>query len=99
MTEAFRVEEFFYGKCDKCNKREIRVDTKKLFFFMNIIYVAATLEKKGTSTTWTQWEPDQRLQLRQVLLAHTAKPDEFNVVEVTTIANQQFPIKNIFEFV
>lgn len=34
------------------------------------------------STTWTEWEPDQRLQLRQVLLAHTAKIGEFNVIEV-----------------
>lgn len=47
------------------------------------------------STTWTEWEPDQRLQLRQVLLAHTAKAGEFNVLEVdapSTAGRMRIPI-------
>lgn len=46
--------------------------------------IAATLDKKEPATTWQslEWEPDQRLQLRQIMLGHTAKENEYNVIEV-----------------
>lgn len=81
MTEAYRIEEFFYGK--------FNWTIEKMNFYINFTCVwnialitAATLETKGASTTWKQWEPEQRLQLRQVVLGHTAKPNEFNIIEV-----------------
>lgn len=46
--------------------------------------IATTLEKAGASSTWEplQWEPAQRLAIRQLMLGHTAKPGEYNVIQV-----------------
>lgn len=50
---------------------------------------AATLDKKGASVTWGAKDTEdfgassERLHLRQILLGHSAKPDEYNVVEVS----------------
>lgn len=56
--------------------------------FILCSFVATTLDKKGASVTWGSKElqetissPD-RLHLRQILLGHTAKEGEYNVVEV-----------------
>lgn len=49
----------------------------------------ATLDKNGASVTWDSKaeQEDQlnadRLHLRQILLGHTAKENEYNVVEVS----------------
>lgn len=46
---------------------------------------ATTLDKAGATSIWQplQWEPAQRLAIRQLMLGQTAKENEFNVVEVT----------------
>lgn len=52
--------------------------------------IGATLDKNGASVTWdSKAKSDEstntdRLHLRQILLGHTAKENEFNVVEVST---------------
>lgn len=53
-----------------------------------LLITATTLDKAEASSTWQplDWEPAQRLAIRQLMLGHTAKPDEFNVVEVSYIA-------------
>lgn len=57
-----------------------------LFFFCP--NKAATLDKNGASVTWDAKSNDEytinadRLIIRQVLLGHTAKENEYNVVEV-----------------
>ncbi|XP_055304073.1 nucleoplasmin-like protein [Sitodiplosis mosellana] len=47
-------------------------------------FYATTLDKEGDESVWTpvQWEPAQRLAIRQLMLGHTAKADEYNVIEV-----------------
>lgn len=57
---------------------------------------ATTLDKAGASSTWQplQWEPAQRLAIRQLMLGHTAQPDEFNVIEVS--AKSELNKKNEF---
>lgn len=59
-----------------------------------VFIIATTLEKAGASSTWEplQWEPAQRLAIRQLMLGHTAKADEYNVIEVSN--KKQF--KNTF---
>lgn len=54
-----------------------------------ICSIATTLDKEGAQSIWTpaQWEPAQRLAIRQLMLGHTAKADEFNVIEVSTQMN------------
>lgn len=55
------------------------------------ILAATTLEKSGASVVWGLKDreefssPPDRLHLRQILLGHTAKADEYNVVEVSQI--------------
>lgn len=48
--------------------------------------IATTLDKSGATSTWQplEWEPAQRLAIRQLMLGHTAKADEYNVVEVSS---------------
>lgn len=57
------------------------------------MYVAATLDKKGATVTCLK-EPEnvdlhryeeKRLHIRQILLGHTAKENEYNVVEVSML--------------
>lgn len=57
---------------------------------MLLCIAGATLDKNGASTTWdtkTKGAEDtvnaDRLHLRQILLGHTAKENEYNVVEVS----------------
>lgn len=47
--------------------------------------LATTLDSAGATSTWKplEWEPAQRLAIRQLMLGHTAKENEFNVVEVS----------------
>lgn len=52
--------------------------------------LGATLGEAGASVTWEQLgntkafpSPFYKLILRQILLGHTAKEDEYNVVEVS----------------
>lgn len=51
--------------------------------------LGATLDKNGASATWdTKGKGEDtvnadRLHLRQILLGHTAKANEYNVVEVS----------------
>ncbi|XP_031629412.1 nucleoplasmin-like protein [Contarinia nasturtii] len=45
-------------------------------------FVAITLDKAEAEYIWQPLEPAQRLAIRQVMLGHTAKKDEYNVVEV-----------------
>lgn len=49
-----------------------------------IFAIATTLDKEGAESVWTpvQWEPAQRLAIRQLMLGHTAKAGEYNVIEV-----------------
>lgn len=51
---------------------------------MCIFPIATTLDKEGAESVWTpvQWEPAQRLAIRQLMLGHTAKAGEYNVIEV-----------------
>lgn len=48
-----------------------------------------SLDKKGASVTWDSKHVDEnayyadRLHIRQILLGHTAKAGEYNVVEVS----------------
>ncbi|XP_055303302.1 nucleoplasmin-like protein [Sitodiplosis mosellana] len=55
-------------------------------------FYGATLDKKGASITWdSKAESEEslnadRLHLRQILLGHTAKENEYNVVEVETLS-------------
>lgn len=53
-----------------------------------VLKTGATLDKKGAKITWES-KPDNedvmnsdRLHLRQILLGHTAKENEYNVVQV-----------------
>lgn len=48
--------------------------------------IATKLDKSGATSTWQplEWEPAQRLAIRQLMLGHTAKADEYNVVEVSS---------------
>lgn len=56
---------------------------------MSADFEGATLDKNGASTTWdTKVKGDDssnadRLHLRQILLGHTAKENEYNVIEVS----------------
>lgn len=51
--------------------------------------VGVTLEKAGSTATWEHVgntkefpSPFYKLVIRQILLGHTANPDEYNTVEV-----------------
>lgn len=58
-------------------------------FLLSTILAGATLDKNGASATWdTKAKGEEtvnadRLHLRQILLGHTAKENEYNVVEVS----------------
>lgn len=59
----------------------------------NHFLLATTLDKEQASSTWQplQWEPGQRLAIRQLMLGHTAKENEFNVIEVSVeISNKKY---------
>lgn len=64
------------------------LESKKKKFFL-LFSIATTLDKEGAKSIWTpaQWEPAQRLAIRQLMLGHTAKADEFNVIEVCSLLN------------
>lgn len=54
------------------------------------VRAGATLEKAGSAVTWENVgntkefpSPFYKLIVRQILLGHTAKPDEYNTVEVS----------------
>lgn len=61
---------------------------KKLNSLRIIWKTGATLDKKGASITWDSKPENEdvmntdRLHLRQILLGHTAKENEYNVVQV-----------------
>lgn len=61
-----------------------------------LFITAVTLDKNGASVTWDAKNsselsvPSDRLHLRQILLGHTAKVDEYNVIEVS----KHFQFKN-----
>lgn len=66
------------------------------YFILFFVSTAATLDKKGASITWGAKDTEDfgvssdRLHLRQILLGHSAKPDEYNVIEVSkTIAHKK----------
>lgn len=74
----------------RCGKRSLNIELNFFFFLFSISHVSAvTLDKKGASVTWGAKDTEDfgatsdRLHLRQILLGHTAKPDEYNVVEVS----------------
>lgn len=61
--------------------------------------VAATLDIAEATSVWQppKWEPSQRLAVRQLMLSHEAKPNEFNVVQVSLTNNPlQIAFKKIY---
>lgn len=82
-TSAVKVEEYFFGK----SKRNFLHAFSKTFKLQNKLLcpLAATLDKAEATSVWTppEWEPNQRLAIRQLMLSHKAKANEFNVVEVS----------------
>lgn len=54
---------------------------------IRFVSIATTLDKAEATSTWQplQWEPGQRLAIRQLMLGHTAKENEFNVIEVSDL--------------
>lgn len=56
---------------------------------ISFLVAGATLDKNGASATWDTKAKGEdtvnadRLHLRQILLGHTAKENEYNVVEVS----------------
>lgn len=80
-TSAVKVEEYFFGKFSK-HKLSVSLRYK---IVTCLYFTATTLDKAGATSTWQplEWEPAQRLAIRQLMLGHTAKEDEFNVVEVS----------------
>lgn len=68
--------------------------TAENIYLIYLFCVAATLDKAEATSVWQppEWEPNQRLAIRQLMLSHKAKANEFNVVEVS---NNQIFIKSI----
>lgn len=65
-----------------------------LSFALILNWIGATLDKKGASVTWDSKSESEesmnadRLHLRQILLGHTAKENEYNVIEVSNEHNK-----------
>lgn len=77
-TNAVKADEYFFGELKHC-------EFHKWKWITIVNWIATTLDKAGASSTWQplQWDPVQRLAIRQLMLAHTAKENEFNVIEVS----------------
>lgn len=75
-------------RCD-ITKKKIICNQLIEFVFIFANWIGATLDKKGASVTWDSKSESEesmnadRLHLRQILLGHTAKENEYNVVEVS----------------
>lgn len=85
-TSAVKVEEYFFGKFLFYHFK-LMLKHRLTFLFSLIYMIATTLDKSGATSTWQplEWEPAQRLAIRQLMLGHTAKPNEYNVIEVSEL--------------
>lgn len=62
-----------------------RLMAENIYLIYLFCALAATLDKAEATSVWQppEWEPNQRLAIRQLMLSHKAKANEFNVVEVS----------------
>lgn len=93
-TDSSLLLNLIFVFCIQTNLPRTKHERKKLnfvFIVARMRIVGATLEKAGSTVTWENVgntkefpSPFYKLVVRQLLLGHTAKADEYNTVEVSS---------------